>query len=126
MRAGAIGYLLKDTEAEELRPRHQGRRRRPGAALAAGGRAAAAGGARAGAPGVADRARGRGAAAPGARPANKEIAGELRIGEKTVKTHVSSILGKLGVQSRTQAALYAGRVGLVPADQLGSAGTIPR
>jgi DNA-binding NarL/FixJ family response regulator len=33
---------------------------------------------------------------------------------------VSSILGKLGVQSRTQAALYAGRIGLVPIDQLGA------
>ena len=52
--------------------------------------------------------------------ANKEIARELRIGDKTVKTHVSSILGKLGVQSRTQAALYAGRVGVVPVDQLGT------
>ena len=36
---------------------------------------------------------------------------------------MSSILGKLGVQSRTQAALYAGRVGLVPLDQLGEADT---
>ena len=35
--------------------------------------------------------------------------------------HVSSILGKLGLQSRTQAALYAGRSGLVPVDQLGMA-----
>ena len=33
--------------------------------------------------------------------------------EQTVKTHVSSILGKLGVQSRTQAALYAQKAGLV-------------
>ena len=46
--------------------------------------------------------------------ANKQIARDLGIAEKTVKTHVSSILGKLGVQSRTQAALYAGRNGLVP------------
>jgi DNA-binding NarL/FixJ family response regulator len=45
--------------------------------------------------------------------ANKEIAAELTIGEKTVKTHVSSILNKLGVQSRTQAALYAAQSGLV-------------
>jgi DNA-binding NarL/FixJ family response regulator len=44
--------------------------------------------------------------------ANKEIARELQIGEKTVKTHVSNILAKLGVQSRTQAALQAGRMGL--------------
>ena len=45
--------------------------------------------------------------------ANKEIARELVIGEKTVKTHVSNVLAKLGVQSRTQAALYAVRIGLV-------------
>ena len=51
--------------------------------------------------------------------ANKEIGRDLAIAEKTVKTHVSSILGKLGVQSRTQAARYAARVGLVPLDQLG-------
>jgi hypothetical protein len=43
---------------------------------------------------------------------NKAMALELSIGEKTIKTHVSRILGKLGVQSRTQAALYAGRIGL--------------
>ena len=45
--------------------------------------------------------------------ANKEIALKLNIGEKTVKTHVSSILSKLGVSSRTQAVLYALRTGLV-------------
>lgn len=44
---------------------------------------------------------------------NKEIASILTIGEKTVKTHVSNILEKLNVTSRTQAALYAVRVGLV-------------
>jgi DNA-binding NarL/FixJ family response regulator len=53
--------------------------------------------------------------------ANKEIARDLMITEKTVKTHVSSILAKLGVQSRTQAALYAGRIGLVALDKLGAA-----
>lgn len=46
--------------------------------------------------------------------ANKEIAGRLEIGETTVKTHVSNILAKLGVPSRTQAALYAVREGLAP------------
>ena len=45
--------------------------------------------------------------------ANKEIARQLRIAEKTSKVHVSNILSKLGVQSRTQAALYAARMGLV-------------
>jgi DNA-binding NarL/FixJ family response regulator len=44
---------------------------------------------------------------------NKEIARDLNIGEKTVKTHVSSILSKLGVTSRTQAVIYALRTGLV-------------
>jgi DNA-binding NarL/FixJ family response regulator len=38
---------------------------------------------------------------------NKEIATELGITERTARTHVSNILGKLGLQSRTQAALYA-------------------
>jgi DNA-binding NarL/FixJ family response regulator len=40
---------------------------------------------------------------------NKEIAKSLRLAEKTVKTHVSSILMKLNVEDRTQAALYAVR-----------------
>lgn len=44
---------------------------------------------------------------------NKEIAYTLSIGEKTVKTHVSNILGKLGMSSRTQAALHAVHIGLV-------------
>jgi DNA-binding NarL/FixJ family response regulator len=38
---------------------------------------------------------------------NKEIASALSITERTARTHVSNILGKLGLQSRTQAALYA-------------------
>jgi NarL family two-component system response regulator LiaR len=43
---------------------------------------------------------------------NRQIAGRLVISEKTVKTHVSSILGKLHVADRTQAAVYALRHGL--------------
>ncbi|WP_214103314.1 response regulator [Acrocarpospora catenulata] len=43
---------------------------------------------------------------------NREIARELHVAEKTVKTHVSNVLMKLGVQDRTQAALYAVRHGL--------------
>jgi len=44
---------------------------------------------------------------------NKEIALDLGVAEKTVKTHVSSILGKLQLADRTQAALYAVRERLV-------------
>jgi DNA-binding NarL/FixJ family response regulator len=40
---------------------------------------------------------------------NREIARLLRLSEKTVKAHVSSVLAKLGVQDRTQAAVYAVR-----------------
>ena len=45
--------------------------------------------------------------------ANKQIARRLGLGEETVKTHVSNILGKLQAASRTQAALHAIRTGLV-------------
>lgn len=113
MRAGAIGYLLKDTQAEELR--------RAIKAAAAGQvqlspQAAARLMREVRAPESPEKlteretdvlrllALGR---------ANKEIALELTIGEKTVKTHVSAILRKLGVPSRTQAALHAVRIGLV-------------
>jgi len=40
---------------------------------------------------------------------NKQIAAQLHLSEKTVKTHVSAILRKLGVADRTQAAMYAVR-----------------
>jgi two-component system, NarL family, response regulator LiaR len=45
---------------------------------------------------------------------NREIADELVISDKTVKTHVSSILSKLHLEDRTQAAIYALRHGLAP------------
>ena len=44
---------------------------------------------------------------------NKVIALELGVAEKTVKTHVSHVLAKLGLSDRTQAALYAVREGIV-------------
>ena len=50
--------------------------------------------------------------------ANKQIARELFVEEKTVKAHVSAVLRKLGVTSRTQAALHAVRAGLVSMDEL--------
>jgi DNA-binding NarL/FixJ family response regulator len=49
----------------------------------------------------------------GAGKSNKEIAAELQISERTARTHVSNILGKLDLTSRTQAALWAVRQGLV-------------
>lgn len=43
---------------------------------------------------------------------NQEIADQLFIGERTVRTHISNILSKLHLANRTQAALYAQREGL--------------
>lgn len=114
VKAGAIGYLLKDTQADELR-----------AAI----KAAAAGQVQLSPAAAARLMREVRTPEPvAAQPltdretdvlkllaqgkANKEIAFDLIIGEKTVKTHVSNILLKLGVQSRTQAALYAAQNGL--------------
>lgn len=44
---------------------------------------------------------------------NKEIADSLSVTEKTIKTHVSAVLTKLGLKSRTQAAIHAWQTGLV-------------
>lgn len=113
VRAGAIGYLLKDTEADEL---------------IRSIKAAAAGQVQL-SPQAAERLM-REVRAPDSLEtltereteilrliatglSNKEIAEELVIGEKTVKTHVSNVLAKLNVRSRTQAALYAASIGLV-------------
>ena len=60
--------------------------------------------------------------------ANKRIAQELALSEKTVKAHVSHVLAKLGVSDRTQAAVFAVRAGLVGAGSYGpiAAGGRPR
>jgi DNA-binding NarL/FixJ family response regulator len=116
MRAGAMGYLLKDTQADEL---------------CRAIKAAAAGQVQLSPPVAARLLR---ELPPPQDPeplteretevleqlalgkSNKEIAAELFIAEKTARTHVSNILAKLAVTSRTQAALYAVRSGLVPLD----------
>lgn len=53
---------------------------------------------------------------------NKEIALELVISEATVKTHINSLLGKLGVTDRTQAATVAIQRGIVPLESIKSHG----
>jgi DNA-binding NarL/FixJ family response regulator len=117
--AGASGYLLKDADAD---------------AVAAGIRAAHRGELKLD-PAVARRLMSSLRAAPrdgltaeltprelevlrlvGAGQANKGIAAALGISERTARTHVSNILSKLGLSSRTQAALWAVREGLVDVD----------
>ena len=48
---------------------------------------------------------------------NREIARSLSVSEETVKSHVSSILAKLGLADRTQAAIFALQRHLVPLDE---------
>ncbi len=114
VRAGAIGYLLKDTEADEL---------------CRAIKAAAAGQVQL-SPQAAARLM-REVRTPEESPetlseretdvlrllaqgySNKEIAQELSLSEKTVKTHVSNILQKLHLSVRTQAAVYALRQKIV-------------
>ena len=119
LRAGAIGYLLKDTEADELR--------RAIKAAAAGQvqlspQAAARLVREVRAPETTGTLSERETdvlrlLAQGY--SNKELAQALAISEKTVKAHITSILAKLNASSRTQAALYAVRAGLVPSDPTG-------
>lgn len=121
MRAGAIGYLLKDTDADDLRraikaaaagqvqlspqvisrllhevsgpenPPHLGEREQEILRLLARGRS------------------------------NGEIASALRMQENSARSQITEILTKLGVASRTQAALYAVRTGLISVDETSAA-----
>jgi DNA-binding NarL/FixJ family response regulator len=117
VRAGAAGYVYKDVDppalAAAVRAVHAGHilLHPDVAALLAAGVAAATteptGAARLTARErevLAEIGRGR---------SNREIARTLTLSEKTVKTHVSAVLAKLGVPDRTQAALYAVRFGLL-------------
>ena len=116
LEAGASGYLLKDADAGEVaqavRAAHRGEvqvdpavARRLMSSLRAGPRGD-----------LTEELTPREVEVlrlVGAGKANKEIAGELVITERTARTHVSNILAKLGLSSRTQAALWAVREGLV-------------
>jgi two-component system, NarL family, response regulator LiaR len=117
VRAGAAGYLLKDVEPRELvkaiRTVHGGEALlHPAVAARLMDEFAAAPATGPNADGLTEREREVLTLIARGLP-NKLIARDLSISEKTVKTHVSSILGKLGLTDRTQAALYAVRSGLV-------------
>lgn len=113
VRAGAIGYLLKNSSPEDL---HRGIRAAAAGQVFLSPEAASQLVRQVKAPERPEPltpreievlrlvARGR---------ANKQIARELGVGEETIKTHVRNILGKLQAASRTQAALHAIRTGLV-------------
>ena len=116
LRAGAAGYLLKNAQPEELvravRAAHAGEVLLDPVVAARLIEALAVDGPE----GPLDRLTpreldvlrliGRGLA-------NKRIAAELRVSEKTVKTHVGHLLAKLGVTDRTQAAVLALHEGLI-------------
>jgi DNA-binding NarL/FixJ family response regulator len=109
MRAGAAGYVYKDVDppalAAAIRAVHAGHvLMHPDVAgvLATGG-----------APDRLTPRERQVLAQVAAGRSNREIARALSLSEKTVKTHVSAIFGKLGVADRTQAALHAVRAGLV-------------
>ena len=116
VRAGAAAYVLKDIQPQELvqaiRTVHGGDSLlHPAAAARVMAELAADGERRAGATLTPREKEVLGLIARGM--PNKVIARELRVSEKTVKTHVSNLLGKLGLTDRTQAALYAVREGIV-------------
>jgi NarL family two-component system response regulator LiaR len=118
IQAGAAGYLLKNAEPSELaravRLAHAGDALLDPSVAARLVDALAGAGGPGSAPAERLTAREREVLGLLARGMpNKRIARELGIAEKTVKTHVGHVLGKLGVTDRTQAALHALRTGLV-------------
>jgi DNA-binding NarL/FixJ family response regulator len=115
VRAGADGYLLKDVDARELeraiRQVHAGR---PYLHAEAARRLAEVAGRPAPTTERLTRREQEILALLASGLANREIGQRLGIAEKTASVHVSNILGKLSVTSRTQAALQAAALGLVP------------
>jgi DNA-binding NarL/FixJ family response regulator len=117
IRAGAVGYLLKDVQPDELvraiRGAYSGQvQLHPQVASQLVAHVASPA-AKSAAPADELTAREREVLRLIARgKSNKEIAAALFIAEKTVKTHVSSLLSKLGLEDRTQAAIYAVKQGL--------------
>jgi two-component system, NarL family, response regulator LiaR len=113
VQAGAVGYLLKDTQADELcraiKAAAQGQVQLAPEAAARLVREVRA----PERPETLTERESEVLALLAEGDSNKQIAAKLFIGEKTVKTHVSHILAKLGVPSRTAAALHAVRTGLV-------------
>jgi DNA-binding NarL/FixJ family response regulator len=112
LKAGASGVVYKDIDPDALvraiRSVHDGN------VLLALGAASSLRGGRAGRDGWLDALTPREREVLGhiaAGRSNREIARALHVSEKTVKAHVSSVLAKLGVQDRTQAAVLAIRQG---------------
>jgi DNA-binding NarL/FixJ family response regulator len=112
MQAGAAGFLYKDVDPDALvraiRSVHDGHTLLAPEAAGSLLRSGAAAPAVAGVGALTAREREVLAQIADGR-SNREIARLLRVSEKTVKTHVSSVLAKLGVADRTQAALLAVR-----------------
>jgi DNA-binding NarL/FixJ family response regulator len=116
LEAGAAGYLLKDADADEvvngIRRAHRGEMPLASAVSRQLARAFSAPGGT-GLDSLTARER-EVLVLIAAGLSNLELARRLSISERTARTHVSSILDKLGLRSRTQAALFAIQEGLAP------------
>ncbi|HEX6147257.1 MAG TPA: response regulator transcription factor [Acidimicrobiia bacterium] len=116
IRAGADGYLLKDTDPDQLadaiRELADGRTVYAQEAAAALSAYVSGGDPTEALSGLTARER-EVLAGLGQGWSNARLAEELFVSEKTVKTHVSAVLRKLGLNDRTQAALFAVKSGLI-------------